>query len=364
MIPRAGAGASLIANPRRPIVFLKGKEGIRSMAVAKDEVALDESTLLEMYWTMLLARRLDERSWVLHRQGKIAFHISGIGHEAAQAGAIFALDRGQDWLVPYYRDLTMLLALGLTPREFMLGLMGKKGDPNSGGRQMPSHWSLRRANVVSHSSPVATQTTHAAGIGLGIKMRNDDRVVMTTGGEGSTSQGEWYEGVNWAAIHQLPVIFLVENNVYAISVRQDQQMAVDHVADKAQGLGLPGVTVDGLDPIEVYRATSEAVERARTGGGPTLVEVMVHRMTPHSSDDDDRAYRTKDEMQTMKEEDPLHQYRAQLMDRDLLSQERDEEMEAEAKEAVQDAVAFAEAADYPDLSEGSYPVYAEDIRDE
>lgn len=334
------------------------------MAVAKDEVALTESTLLEMYWTMLLARRLDERAWVLHRQGKIAFHISGIGHEAGQIGAVFALDRGEDWLVPYYRDLTMMLALGLTPREFMLGLLGKKGDPTSGGRQMPSHWSLRRANVVSHSSPVATQTTHAAGIGLGIKMRGDDRVVMTTVGEGSTSQGEWYEGVNWAAIHQLPVIFLVENNAYAISVRQDRQMAVEHVADKAQGLGLPGVTVDGLDPVVVYQATKEAVERARSGGGPTIVEVMVHRMTPHSSDDDDRTYRTKAEMQTMKEEDPLHQYRARLMEREILSEERSEEMEGKAKEAVEDAVRFADAAEYPDLSEAAYPVYAEDIRDE
>lgn len=334
------------------------------MAVAKEEVALSEDTLLEMYSTMLLARRLDERSWVLHRQGKIAFHISGIGHEAAQIGAVFALERGQDWLVPYYRDLTMLLALGLTPREFMLGLMGKRGDPSSGGRQMPSHWSLRRVNVVSHSSPVATQTTHAAGIGLGIKMRGDDRVVMTTVGEGSTSQGEWYEGVNWAAIHQLPVVFVVENNVYAISVRQDRQMAVEHVADKAQGLGLPGVTLDGLDPIEVYQATKEAVDRARSGGGPTVVEVMVHRMTPHSSDDDDRTYRTKDEMQTMKEEDPLHQVRRRLLQEKILSEARSEEMEQEAKEAVEDAVRFAEEAEYPDLSEASYPVYAEDIRDE
>src|SRR5512133_3791208 len=131
---------------------------------------LSNDTKLEMLWTMILSRRTDERAWVLHRQGRIAFHISGIGHEAAQVGAAFALRRGQDWVAPYYRDLALLMALGLTPREFMLSLMGKREEPSSGGRQMPSHWSLRRANVLSHSAPVATQAVHAAGIGLGMKM--------------------------------------------------------------------------------------------------------------------------------------------------------------------------------------------------
>jgi 2-oxoisovalerate dehydrogenase E1 component alpha subunit len=334
------------------------------MAVAKNKIEISEELMQEMYWTMLLARRLDERAWVLHRQGKIAFHISGIGHEAAQTGAVFALNRGHDWLVPYYRDLAMLLAVGLTPREFMLGLMGKKGEPSSGARQMPSHWSLRRANVVSHSSPVATQTTHAAGIGLGIKLTGGDEVVMTSVGEGSTSQGEWYEGVNWAAIHDLPVIFLVENNVYAISVRQEKQMAVEHVADKAAGLGLPGYSVDGLRVGEVYRVTKEAVERARGGGGPTLIEVRVNRMTPHSSDDDDRTYRTREEMEAMKEHDPLDDYRQSLLDQGVIDEARVEALDQKAKEAVDDAVKFAEEASYPDVEEATYPVYAEDVRDE
>src|SRR3990170_3245207 len=271
------------------------------MAVRQDlQVELSQETLLEMYRYMVLSRRLDERAWVLHRQGKVAFHISAIGHEAAQVGAVFALRRGQDWLVPYYRDLAMLLALGLTPLEFMLGLMGKEGEPSSGARQMPSHWSLRRANVVSHSSPVATQSCHASGIGLGIKMRGDEAVVLTTIGEGSTSQGEWYEAVNWAAVHRLPVIFLVENNTYAISVRQEMQMAVAGAAGKAAGLGLPGVSVDGLDVVAVYQAVAEAAARARRGDGPTLVEARVHRLTPHSSDDDDRSYRPRAEVEAMK----------------------------------------------------------------
>ena len=325
-------------------------------------MALGKEQLLEMYRTMLLARRLDERAWVLHRQGKIAFHISCIGHEAAQVGAALALRRGKDWYLPYYRDLAMMIAVGMTPREFALGLMGRKGEPNSGGRQMPSHWSLRRVNVVSHSSPVATQTPHAAGIGFAIKMRGDDAVVLTTIGEGSTSQGEWYEGVNWAAIHKLPVIFLVENNVYAISVRQEKQMAVASVADKAAGLGLPGISVDGLDVERVYATIAEAAERARQGEGPTLVEARVHRLTPHSSDDDDRTYRPREDIEAMKAQDPLASFRKVLQGRKFLSDRLEADLEAQIREEVEDAIAFAEAAPYPDVSEASYPVFAEDIR--
>jgi 2-oxoisovalerate dehydrogenase E1 component alpha subunit len=333
------------------------------MAVTQEtQSVLSKETTLEMYWTMLLARRLDERAWVLHRQGKIAFHISGIGHEAAQVGAAFALRRGSDWIVPYYRDLAMLLALGMTPKEFMLGLMGKKDEPNSGARQMPSHWSLRRANVVSHSSPVATQTTHAAGIGLGMKLRGDDGVALTSIGEGATSQGEWYEGVNWAAVHKLPVIFLVENNSYAISVRQDLQMGVPSVADKAQGLGLAGVSVNGLDAREVYRVVAEAAERARKGEGPTLVEARVHRMTPHSSDDDDRTYRTKEELEALKAEDPLSLFKNELMGEGWLDEAQAEALDGRARDAVDEATKFAEAAPYPSDEEATYPVYVEDIR--
>lgn len=333
------------------------------MAATKTKKSiLDKETLLEMYWTMVLARRVDERAWVLHRQGKIAFHISGIGHEAAQIGAAFALRRGQDWFVPYYRDLGLLLALGMTPKEFMLGLMGKKDEPNSGARQMPSHWSLRRANVVSHSSPVSTQTTHAAGIGLAMKMRGDDGVVLTSVGEGGTSQGEWYEGVNWAAIHRLPVIFLVENNNYAISVRQDMQMGVSRVADKAAGLGLPGVTVDGLDITQVVQVVGEAAARARKGDGPTLVEAMVSRMTPHSSDDDDRTYRSKEELQALKQADPLTHFRQRLSEAGLLDDAHADELDQRARAAVEEAAKFADEAPYPEVGEAAYPVYAEDIR--
>jgi len=322
---------------------------------------LSNETKLEMYWMMLLSRRLDERDWVLHRQGKIAFHISGIGQEAAQVGAAFALRRGEDWFTPYYRDLSLMLCLGYTPRDFMLALMGKKGELTSGARQMPSHFSLRKANAVSHSAPVATQCPHAAGIGLAIKMRGDDKVVLTTLGEGSTSQGEWYEAVNWAAIHQLPVIFMVENNQYAISVPADKQMAVASAADKACGMGLRGISVDGTDVFTVYQAVAEAAEQARAGKGPTLIEAFMYRITPHSSDDDDRTYRSREEVEEHKKKDPLIVGRSRLEAEGLLTQAKVDEMEQRIKELVDEAVQFAEKADYPNVDEAMIPVYAEEV---
>ncbi len=316
----------------------------------------------EMYWTMLLSRRLDERAWVLHRQGKIAFHISGIGHEAAQVGSAFALDRGVDWVAPYYRDLAILIALGYSPRDFMLSLMGKKGEPTSGGRQMPSHFSLRKANVVTHSAPVATQCVHASGIGLAMKLRGDKKAVLTSIGEGSTSQGEWYEAVNWAAVHRLPVVFLIQNNMYAISSRPDKQMAVKTAAEKACGLGLDGIAVDGSDVFEVYRAMDAAFGKAREGGGPSLIEARMYRITPHSSDDDDRSYRSREEVEESKKRDPLPVARAILEKDKTVKNDEFEEMDKRAKDMVDEAVVYAMEAPYPEVEEAAYPVYFEEVR--
>jgi 2-oxoisovalerate dehydrogenase E1 component alpha subunit len=315
----------------------------------------------DMYWMMLLSRRLDERAWILHRQGKIAFHISGIGHEAAQVGAAFAIKRGVDWVTPYYRDLALMLSLGLTPEEFMLSLMGKAGEPSSGSRQMPSHFSLRRVNAVSHSAPVATQAVHAAGIGLAIKIKKEKKVVLTTIGEGSTSQGEWYEAVNWAAIHQLPVVFVVQNNQYAISVPPELQMAVKSAADKACGLGLPGQMIDGTDVFAVYEVISDLVEAAREGKGPAVVETKMYRITPHSSDDDDRTYRSREEVDENKKHDPLLLAQNRLLGEGIYTEEELQELDKKAKQMVTDAVKIAEDAPYPTAEEAAYPVYAEEV---
>ncbi len=312
----------------------------------------------EMYRTMLLSRRLDERAWVLHRQNKITFHISAIGHEAVQVGAGFALKRGEDWVAPYARDLPLLLSLGLKPRDFILMLMGKAGESDSGGRQMPGNWSMPSAHVISTSGVAAAQVLHAVGIAQGMQIRHDQGAVLASCGEGATSMGEWYEAANWAAVHHLPVVFLVQNNGLALSTRQAQQM-LRPPATKASGLGLPGKKVDGITPFIVYEMVAQALEEARIGKGPSLIEVMVQRIPPHSSDDDDRMYRTRDEVEEARRTDPLYVTRTALLKEGTLTQLQVEEIEEDVKAVVDEAVRDAERAPLPAPEEAAGPVFAD-----
>lgn len=312
------------------------------------ELGLSDAQVLEMYWHILLARRLDERMWILHRQHEIAFHISGIGHEGAQVGAAFALKKGYDWVHPYYRDLALVLTLGMTPRELMLAVYGKEGEPASGGRQMPAHFGYRPLKIVTGSSPVATQIPQAAGIAFAIRYKGTDEVALTCFGEGSTAQGDFHEGLNWAGIHKLPVIFLCQNNQYAISTPVHKETPVANVADRAAAYGIPGVVVDGNDALEVYRVVREAVARARRGEGATLIEAKLYRLVPHSSDDDDRTYRPREEVEAWKRCcDPLLVMRDYLFNIGLLDETRQQEYEARAKQIVDDANEFARNAPYP-----------------
>ncbi|MCB0230706.1 MAG: thiamine pyrophosphate-dependent dehydrogenase E1 component subunit alpha, partial [Anaerolineae bacterium] len=238
--------------------------------ISRDYVSdLSAADLLRAYRLMVLSRKLDERCWILHRQGKIAFHISGIGQEACQLAAGLALKPGKDYYFPHYRDMVTVLALGMRPVDILMGTYGKAGDPGSGGRQMPNHYNFQPANIVSVSSPVTTQVPQCAGVAFAIKLRGEDRVAMCALGEGATSQGDWHEGLNWAGIHKLPFICMVENNNYAISVPMGMQMPVANVADRGYAYGMPGVAYDGNDFFECYNVTCEAVERARRGDGPT-----------------------------------------------------------------------------------------------
>ncbi len=327
------------------------------LTTAHEALGLSADRLLQMYYRMLLARKLDERMWVLHRQGKVTFHISGIGQEAAQVGMAFTLKPGYDWVHPYYRDIALVLSLGMEPRHLMLGLFAKREDPSSGGRQMSSHFSHRRLRIVTGSSPVATQIPQAAGIALAAKLRGEDTVVITTFGEGSTSEGDFHEGLNWASIHQLPVIFFCQNNQYAISVPLDQQMAVANVAERAAAYGMPGVTVDGNDVLAVYRAAREAVERARSGGGPTLLEARTYRPVPHSSDDDDRSYRSREEVAAWKKRDPILRFETYLEEHGILGAEFEEETLERVMAEVDDATRYAESAPDPRPEDAFGPVW-------
>lgn len=317
-------------------------------AVPTADPGLPPAALREMFRFILLARAIDERMWLLNRAGKAPFVISCQGHEAAQVGAAFALVRGRDFTLPYYRGLGTALVMGVTPAEVMLALFARAADPSSGGRQMPAHYSSRRLRIVTQSSPVGTQIPHAAGVALAEKIRGGDAVAWTSFGEGTTSQGDFHEGINLAAVHKLPAIFQCENNEYAISVPQRMQMAVGSVADRAAAYGIPGICVDGTDALAMYEVTRRAVERARAGAGPTLIEARVVRLTAHSSDDNDRAYRSQRELHSMRQHDPVARFSAYLHERALISEDEERALLQAIAAEVDAATEQAERAALPE----------------
>ena len=299
-----------------------------------EALGLGAEDLLAMYRAMLTARLCDEAAFRLNRQGKAPFVVPVSGHEACQVGTAWALERGRDVYLPYYRDLAVVLVAGMTPYEVFLGLFAKAEDPSSGGRQMPSHWGSRRLAIISHSSPIGTQVPHAAGIAYAARYRGEDAVVGCWFGEGATSEGSWHEGLNFAGIHRLPVVFVCENNQYAISVSQTKQMAIRDVADRAAGYGFPGVVVDGNDVLACYAAMREAVDRARSGEGPTLIEAKTYRFFPHTSDDDDRTYRSREEVEQAKHQDPVHRLEHYLRDAGIADDARLDSLANEIKAEI------------------------------
>ncbi|MFJ5964942.1 thiamine pyrophosphate-dependent dehydrogenase E1 component subunit alpha [Bacillus sp. NPDC093026] len=323
------------------------------------ELGLSDEQAIDIYKTMLLARKIDERMWLLNRSGKIPFVISCQGQEAQQVGAAFALDREQDYLLPYYRDMGLVLAFGMTAKDLMMSGFAKKDDPNSGGRQMPGHFGQKSNRIVTGSSPVTTQVPHAVGIALAGRLEQKNFVSFVTFGEGSSNQGDFHEGANFAAVHKLPVIFMCENNKYAISVPYDKQVACERISDRAIGYGMPGVTVDGNDPLEVYAAVKEARDRAIRGEGPTLIEAISYRLTAHSSDDDDSSYREKEEVLEARKKDPLIQYETYLIEGNIMTSDMKEEMSKEIMQIVNEATDEAENAAYADAESALRYVYAE-----
>ncbi|QHE52892.1 thiamine pyrophosphate-dependent dehydrogenase E1 component subunit alpha [Pontibacillus sp. HMF3514] len=322
-------------------------------------LGLSDEQVLDMYRTMLMARKIDERMWLLNRSGKIPFVISCQGQEAAQVGASFALDRDKDYVAPYYRDMGVVLAFGMTAQDLMLSGFAKAEDPNSGGRQMPGHFGQKKNRILSGSSPVTTQLPHAVGVALASKMDKKDFVSFVTLGEGSSNQGDFHEGLNFAGVHKLPVITMVENNKYAISVPQEKQIASKNVSDRAVGYGMPGYTVDGNDPLAVYEAVKAAADRARNGEGPTLIETVSYRLTPHSSDDDDRTYREREEVEEAKKKDSLITFKKYLQDAGVLTEDKEKEMEEELTKIINDATDYAENAPYAEPESALKYVYAE-----
>jgi pyruvate/2-oxoglutarate/acetoin dehydrogenase E1 component/TPP-dependent pyruvate/acetoin dehydrogenase alpha subunit len=326
------------------------------------ELGLTDDDLLGMYRTILLARVLDQKTWALNRMGKAPFAVSSQGHEGAQVGSAWAIRAGVDPVLPYYRDLGVVLALGMTASEVLLGVFARPDDPCSGGRQMPSHWGDAGRRIISGSSPIATHLPHAVGMALAARLEGRDDVVMAYFGDGAASKGDFHESLNFAGIHRLPIVFVCENNGYAISVPLAKESAVENIAEHAHSYRLTGVIVDGNDPIDVYAATHSAIRRARRGEGPALVECKTYRYLGHTSDDDDRSYRTPSEVEMWRKKDPLVRMRQYLIEQRLLSERREEELEAEVQAEVEEAAQRAEAAAATEPAAAFRRVWARPLR--
>ena len=318
---------------------------------------LGDEQLIAMFRVMVSHRVLESRGFQLNRQGKIPFASAGEGHEAVQAGAAMAFERGKDILVPYYRDVGLDLGIGLTPYEILLSLFGRAAD-HSAGRQFPHHYASRRLGLHSISSIIAAQLPHAVGAAYALQYRGEaGRAVLATFGDGATSEGEWHESMNFAAIHRLPVVFLCENNEWAISTPLAKQMAQPEIHKRAEGYGMPGVPVDGMDPIACYAAVKEALDRARSGGGPTLVEAKCYRFLSHTTDDDDRTYRSREEVEERRKRDPVPCFERFLVEHGILSADAAEALKRSILDEANDATDRAEAMAYPmpgDLCDNVY----------
>jgi len=321
--------------------------------------ASERALLRRIYEIVLLSRAVEERFWVLARQGVASFVLTPRGHDVAQVASGAAVRRGYDSVWPYYRDMALALAIGVTPFEMFVGSLGRAGDPHSGSRQLTLHLSSPRLKIGSVSSEIAAHLPHAAGAAYAAQVLGEDRVAVAWFGDGASSEGATHEAMNLAGIHKLPVVFFCENNRLAISVPLELTMPIHSLAERGAAYGMPGVSVDGTDALAVFRATRQAVERARAGEGPSIVEAWVPRITSHSSQDDD-AYRTPAEKAEAEAHDPLPRLRATLLEHGLLAPGEEEELLQAARARARDEADRALTLPEPDGSRARRWLYAGD----
>jgi len=304
------------------------------------EPDLSKDQLRGLYRDMVAARLLDERFSRLQRSGRISFYASSSGHEGAQVAAGRAAQAGRDWIFPYYRDSAMVLTLGMPAREIIGQMMATRLDPNR-GRQMPAHPGHGPLKIYTAASPIASHVPPAVGTAISMKLQATGEVTVCSLGDGATSEGDFHAGINFAGVQGAPIVFLVQNNRYAISVDYNKQTASQNIAMKAHAYGMPGYLVDGMDVLASYYVLKESIERAREGFGPSLVETTVYRYGPHSPADDDSRYRPKEEVEAWRKRDPLPRYRRFLENEGLWDEKQEKELlasiEEEQKAAQQEA---------------------------
>lgn len=307
---------------------------------------LSDSDLLRMYESMVQVRAFDAKMITLQRQGRIGFYLAGTGQEADQIGSAYALEP-DDWFFPHYRDPGSAIVRGVSIEDMTHQCFGNARD-SSKGRQMPVHYSFRDHNFFSVSSPLTTQVIQAVGAAHAAKYRGDKTVVLTTFGDGSSSEGDFHVAMNWAGVYKLPVVFVLENNQYAISVPLKYQTASETFAQKAAAYGFEGIRVDGNDVLAVYKAVKRAVDKARSGKGPTLLEMYTARMTSHSTSDDNLRYCPPEFFEEWKKKDPIERFERYLKGFGLLDDKKIQQLQHECTKRVEDAVKAAEAVAQPD----------------
>jgi len=293
---------------------------------------------------MTTTRKTDYKIMNLLKQGKSYFHMSAAGHEAIQVAIGMQMDPGVDWAFPYYRDLAFLLSIGVDLNDIFLHMLAKGSDPMTGGRQMPNHWGSKKLNIPTQSSPTGTQFLQAVGVALANRKKGNDSVTYVSSGEGTTSEGEFYEAINWASREKLPVVFVIENNKLAISVPVESQNGgkQNSVAQMMSGFeNLLSVEVDGTDFEESFTVARKAFEYARRGKGPVLIEAHVVRLASHSSSDDQRKYRTKESIEADLAKDPIEKLKKILLAENVTDKKSISEMEKKIDKEINSAAEFA-----------------------
>ena len=313
---------------------------------------------LELYKRMLTAFYVEERMKIFVRQGKCLFYASARGHECLQVGMALLLKPRHDWFFTYYRSKALAVGLGMPLKDIFLGMLSRDGDPNSNGRNMAEQFSSRDLRMVAQTACTGTQYLPAVGMARAVKMDGGDQIVYVASGEGATSEGEFFEALNWAAREKLPVLFVVQNNGYAISVPQTMQTASE-VYRIAAGFNMPSFRLDGTSFQSIYEVVPPIIERVRHGGGPALVEARVIRLDPHSSSDDQKKYRPPDELAAIAEQDPILRVEDYLVKAGALDSARIDELRRQCKADVDRAAEEADAHPAPDGSDLLSHIYAQ-----
>ena len=313
--------------------------------------SLKKEQIVSVYRNALAGRLIDNKILVLLKQGKVFFHIGGSGHEIAQTATALAMKPGYDWAYPYYRDLSFSLQFGYTIEDVMLEALHRKGGPSSGGFAMPFHYGHKKWRIISQSSPTGTQYLNAVGTAMGAVKDGKDEVVYVSSGEGSTSEGEFHEAVNWAARGRFPVIFLIQNNKYAISVPVSDQVAGESVYGMVKGYdGLNRYRVDGCDFKAMYEVAADAVAQARRGEGPSVIEADTVRLLPHSSSDDQRKYRDQKDLEEDLKKDPIPRFEKFLVEQKILTAAELPKIKEEIQTRIDKAAEWAESQPLPDVA--------------